>query len=264
MTSTALLFRRLGEARGPAPYDDRLRAKFENKASRLLYIKYGGAVLAACPFCNSQDPTTYLVYAAPALALPHLLNALVVGIATSEPVTGKAGLQWRALATYAAAAILVVDTYMLASWDPAANESARMLDEVFWFHWKVRMGRFLAFAVLDLALAAVIFLGATNRMFVVPPTVSDKIDAATAALALVHFKSRTASVMKNTIARDRELREQNATYWTHEGIIMQEALESEEVMNALKDAVENGRLDVEGTDRAADDFTRRMMGGGGS
>lgn len=42
---------------------------------------------------------------------------------------------------------------------------------------------------------------------------------------------------------------------------MQEAMESEEVMHSMRDAVENGRFDPEGMNRAADDFIRRVMGG---
>lgn len=260
-TSSGLLFRRLAEVRPLTAHDDLIRDKFESKSSRLLYYKYGGDVLADCPFCNSLDPQTYLVYAAPPTALVHLLNTLVIGVATSEPVNGKAGLQWRSMATYAAMALLLVDGYMLASWDPAGNENVRVLAEVSFFHWSMRLYRFLSFAVLDLMLAGVLYLSATNRMFVVPPTISEKIDNTTAALAIVQLRIRSANVLKNTIARDGELRAIDAAYWSHEGLVMQEAMESEEVMNSMRDAVENGRLDPEGMDRAADDFTRRIIMG---
>ncbi|CAN8103763.1 unnamed protein product [Discula destructiva] len=259
-TSTALLFRRLDEVRPLTPHDDLIRAKLESKASRLLYYKYGGDVLASCPFCTSQEPQTYLLYAAPAIALTHLLNAALVGIVTSEPVAGKAGQQWRSLATWVAVGLLAVDGYMLASWDPAGNENARVLSEVYFFHWVVRRCRFLAFAALDLGLAVVLYLSATNRMFVVPATVAEKIDGAAAALSLVQMRIRSANVLKNTIARDGELRAVDANYWAHEGMVMQEAMESEEVMISIRDAVENGRIDPEGMDQAADDFTRRVMG----
>lgn len=260
-TSPGLLFNRLSEVRPLTAHDHLIRDKFESKASRLLYYKYGGNVLADCPFCNSQDPRTYLLYAAPTIALTHLLNALVIGIATSEPVTGKAGLQWRSLTTYAAVALLLVDGYMLASWDPAENEKARVLTEVSFFHWSLRLYRLLAFALLDLVLAGVLYLSATNRMFVVPPTVSEKIDMATVALSNMQLKIRSANVLKNTVARDGELRAIDAAYWQDEGLVMQEAMESEEVMHSMRDAVENGRFDPEGMNRAADDFIRRVMGG---
>lgn len=240
-----------------------MQEKFESKASRLLYYKYGPAVLADCPFCNSQDPNTYLLYAAPSVAVVHLFNAVLVGIATSESVTGKAGHQWRSLATYAAVALMAVDGYMLAQWDHVAgNEKARVLGEVFFFYWTSRMYRLLSLAVLDAALAGVLYFSTTNRMFVVASTVSERIDLATSALGNVNMRIRSANVLKNTVARDGELRAIDAGYWAHEGMVMQEAMESEEVVNSMRDAVENRRLNPEAMDQAAEQFSQQVMGGG--
>lgn len=258
--TTNLLFKRLAQARNLTAYDDLLRDKFESKASKMLYFKYGPDVLATCPFCNSQDPTTYLLFAAPAVALVHLANAVIVGIATSEPLAGAAGVQWRGVATWAAVTLLAVDAYLLASWDPAGNEGARVLRDVSFLHWTMRLGRLLAFAVLDAALAAMLFLSATRRMFVVPPTVSERIDAATAAVAAVHMRVRSANVLKNTIARDPELRAVDAAHWAEETATMQEAMESEEVVSSMRDALDNGRLDPQGVDTAADEFSHRVLG----
>lgn len=261
-TSPGLLFSRLQQLRGNTLRDRILEEKFESKASRLLYYKYGGAVLADCPFCNSQDPRTYLLYAAPSVAVTHLLNAVLVGGATSESVTGQAGNQWRSLATYAAAVLAVVDAYMLAQWDHVAgNEKARVLGEIFFFHWNARRYRFVAFAALDLVLAVVLYLSTTNRMFVVAPTVSERIDSAAAALGHVNMRIRSANVLKNTVARDGELRAIDAGYWAHEGMVMQEAMESEEVVNSMRDAVENRRLNPEAMDQAAEQFSQQVMAG---
>lgn len=262
-TSPGLLFSRLNQLRAPTARDSVIQEKFESKASRLLYYKYGGAVLADCPFCNSQDPNTYLLYAAPSIAVVHLLNAVVVGFATSESMTGKAGNQWRSLATYAAVLLLALDGFSLATWDHVAkNEKARVLDEIDFFHWTLRSFRFLSLAALDLVLAGVLYLSTTNRMFVVPPTVSERIDLATAALGHVNMRIRSANVLKNTVARDGELRAIDAGYWAHEGMVMQEAMESEEVVNSMRDAVENRRLNPEAMDEAAEQFSQQVMGGG--
>lgn len=220
-------------------------------------------MLADCPFCNSQDPNTYLLYAAPSVASMHLLNAVLIGIATSESVTGKAGNQWRSLATYTAVALTAVDGYMLAQWDHiAGNERARVLGEIFFFYWTARISRLLCLAALDLVLAGVLYLSTTNRMFVVASTVSERIDLATAALGHVNMKVRSANVLKNTVARDGELRAIDAGYWAHEGMVMQEAMESEEVVNSMRDAVENRRLNPEAMDQAAEQFSQQVIGGG--
>lgn len=124
------------------------------------------------------------------------------------------------------------------------------------------MYRFLSLAALDLVLAGVLFLSTTNRMFVVGPTLSERVDLATAALGHVNMRIRSANVLKNTVARDGELRAIDAGYWAHEGIIMQEAMESEEVVNSMRDAMENRRLNPEAMDQAAEQFSQQVMGGG--
>lgn len=262
-TSANLLFSRLSQLRQPTGRDAVLHDKFENKASKLLYYKYGPAVLADCPFCNSQDPRTYLLYASPAAALPHLLNLVLVALATSQSVTGQAGARrWRPLATYAAALLACVDAYALATWDPiAGNEKARVLAEVFFFHWTARAARHGALAALDVLLAVVLYLSATRRMFVVAPTVSERVDAARDALGVVNMQIRSANVLKNTVARDAELRQVDAHYWAQEGIVMQEAMESEEVAESMRNAVENGRINMEGMNQAAEAFAQQVMGG---
>lgn len=259
-TSANLLFSRLATLRSLTAGDEILHDRFESKASKLLYYKYGPDALAGCPFCNSQDPRTYLVYAAPTVAAAHLLNAIIVGVATSEFVMGKAGAQWRALATYGAAALAAADLYALSQWDHVAgNDKARVLSEVYFFHWVARRYRHLALAALDLLLACALYLSATNRMFVVAPTTSERIDLIRDALGVVNRQTRSANVLKNTVSRDGELRAINAGYWAHEGLVMQEAMESEEVLESMRDAVENRRIDLASMDQAAESFVQHVL-----
>lgn len=264
-TSAGLILTRLATMRAPHERDAVLLGdKFASKASRLLYYKYGPAVLADCPFCSSQDPTTYLVYALPAVVAPHLASALLVGLATSAPVTGPEGRQFRVPAAYAAAALAAVDVYFLVSWDPVqGNEKARVLSEVDFFFWTSRVYRHLGLALLHVVLAAAVYASCTNRFFVVGPTVAERIDAVREAmLGGVNMKVRSANVLKNTVARDAELRAMEAAYWAHEGQVMQEAMESEEVAESMRDAVENRRINMEEMDRMAEGFTARVMAEG--
>lgn len=260
-TSANLLFSRLATLRPLTARDEALHKKFESRASKLLYYKYGPDALAGCPFCNSQDPRTYLLYAAPAVAAAHLLNALLIGAATSVSATGQAGAQWRALATYAGAALAGADFYALAQWDHVAgNERARVLGEVFFFHWAARTCRHLALAGLDLLLAGLLYLSTTNRMFIVVPTTSERIDVVRGALGGINMQIRSANVLKNTVSRDAELRAIDAGYWAHEGMVMQEAMESEEVVESMRDAVENRRIDLTTVDQAAESFAQHVLG----
>ncbi|PSR78805.1 hypothetical protein BD289DRAFT_416262 [Coniella lustricola] len=264
-TSNNLLASRLATLRPLTERDERIiHTKFESKASKLLYYKYGPDALANCPFCTSQDPTTYLLYAIPAVAIPHLLNAVLVGVSTSLTLTGKAGAQWRSLATYAAASVAIIDFYALSQWDHVSgNEKARILAEVFFFHWTARTMRFLALAGLQLTLAGVLYLSSTNRMFVPATTASERIDTITAALGVVNMRIRSANVLKNTVARDADLRAIDVSYWAHEGVVMQEAMESMEVVESMRDAVENRRIDPQAMEQAADAFAQRVMGDAG-
>lgn len=260
-TSNNLLFSRLAAVRPLTSRDDVLRDKFESRASKLLYYKYGPDALADCPFCNSQDPTTYLLYAAPAAAAPHLLNALLVGLATSSSLTGDAGAQWRAPAAWASSGLAIADAYFLARWDHVAgNEKARVLAEVFFFHWTARTWRHLALAAVDLALAGLVWASATNRMFAVRPTAAERVDGVRDALGAVNMRIRSANVLKNTVSRDAELRAIDAGYWAHEGMVMQEAMESEEVVESMRDAVENRRIDLATVDQAAEAFAKHVLG----
>lgn len=260
-SSNNLIATRLATLRPLTPRDAVLHDKFESKASKLLYYKYGPDVLAECPFCSSQDPTTYLVYALPSILLPHLVSAVVIGLATSDAITGPEGRQFRVLATYAAGALAAADIYFAVTWDHVtSNEKARVLAEIDFFFWTSRRWRQLALALTQVVLAGAVYVACTNRFFVVGPTVSARIDAVREAmLGGVNMKVRSANVLKNTVARDAELRALDAAYWAHEGQVVQEAMESEEVVESMRDAVENRRINMEEMDRMAEGFTERVV-----
>lgn len=78
-------------------------------------------------------------------------------------------------------------------------------------------------------------------------------------LGQVNMKVKSANILKNTVARDAELRAIDAAYWAHEGQVVAEAMESEEVLDSLRDAVENRRINMEEMDRTAEAFTMMVM-----
>lgn len=259
-TSTNLILSRLAALRPLTARDDVLHDKFESKASKLLYYKYGPDVLLDCPFCNSQEPSTYLLYAVPAAAVSHLANAVLVGLATSGSVTARQGSQWRALATYAAAALAAADMYVLSQWDHVSgNEKARVLAEVTFLHWSLRACRYLALAGLDVLLAGCLYLSGTNRMFQVPPSTSERVDAVAEGLHKTRARLQSAGIIKNTTARDAELRAAEARYWAFEVVTNQEAMESEEVVESMRDAVENHRIDVGAIGQDAQTYAQNVL-----
>lgn len=150
---------------------------------------------------------------------------------------------------------------MMVTWDHVShNEKARVLGEVVFYHWIARTYRHLALAAVDMVLAGLMYLSATNRMFVPALSAADRIDTITSALGAVNIQVRSANVIKNTVARDAELRNVDAAYWAHEGIVMQEAIESEEVVQSMRDAVENRRVDLDAMNYAAEHFVRQVVG----
>jgi hypothetical protein len=259
-SSNNLILSRLSSLRALTPRDNVLHNKFESKASKLLYYKYGPDALIDCPFCNSNEPTTYLLYATPSIAAVHLLNAALLGASTSASLTGKTGAQWRALATYAAVGAAALDLYLLTTWDHVAgNDKARVLSEVTFYYWRARALRNLGLAVLDVLVAGALWLSGTRRMFPVAQTVSERVDEATTRLAKTRNQLHAAGVIKNTTARDGELRAAEARYWAHEAIIMSEAMESEEVVGSMRDAVENKRVDLDNIGQVAETYARDVL-----
>lgn len=259
-SSANLILSRLSALRPLTARDDVLRDKFESRASKLLYYKYGPDALLDCPFCTSQEPLTYLLYAAPAAAAAHLLNAVLVGLATSGSVTGRQGAQWRAVATYAGAALAAADMYLLSQWDHVAgNEKARVLAEVTFLHWTLRACRYLGLAGLDLLLAGLLYLSGTNRMFLVAPSASERVDALAEGMRRTRARLQSAGIIKNTTARDAELRVAEARYWAFEVVSSQEAMESEEVVESMRDAIENRRIDLGAIGLDAETYAQNVL-----
>lgn len=246
-----VLFSRLEAVRPLTPSDDTLRAKFVNLESRLLYAQFGPAVLADCPFCNADEPKSYLYYAVPLLLWPHVANLVVIAAVTSPALTGKYGAPWRTLAVIAAVTLAVVETYFVAWYNYQANSRALRLPEVDFFYWDMRSYRLLALAALNGALGWVLYLSSTNRAFARLPSPAERIDDVSRALLHVKSALNAVCIVKNTAMRDEELRARSQAYWAHEVRVMREVMEERDVIEGVNDALSN-RIDI---DRIAADAT---------
>ncbi|KAI0391019.1 hypothetical protein F5Y17DRAFT_442200 [Xylariaceae sp. FL0594] len=256
---TEVLFNRLASIRPLTASDGALRHKFVNLESRLLYLQFGPDVLASCPFCLSEEPKTYLYYALPSIAAPHLLNLVVLSLATSATVAGKEAAAWRSSAAVSAAALAALDVYATSTYNHGANARATRLSELDMFFWSSRALRLVALAVLDLAVAALIYVSATNRLFASPPDPAARVEAVTRNLLAV-TKSRLSAVgiVKNTSLRDEGLRDRTSAYWRHEGRLMREVMEEREVVEGVKDALAN-RINIQEISRDAENYALNMF-----
>lgn len=258
---TDVLFTRLAALRpfGLTERDDILRTKINSLESRLLYFQFGPDVIIDCPVCNPEYLPSYLYYTVPALMIPHLFNLVVLAIATSGLFTGKSGARWRNSATIAAAAIAILDIYSVGSYAYKDNARATRLEEIDTFYWKMRAFRCLTLATLDGVLGLVLYLSSTNRFFVTPPSTAERIELATRLVESTRSKMSAVGVLRNTVARDEELREKSTGYWVREGQVMGEIMAEREVVAGIQNALEN-RINMSNITADAEAYATGVIG----
>lgn len=256
-----VLFNRVAQGRAGnalTKLDQRLRTRFVNLESRLLYFQFGPDVVAGCPFCSADEPKSYFYYALPGLLWPHIANLFVVALVTSPSLTGQHGGQWRSLATIAGCALAGLDVWLVSSYNHQANARALRLPNIDFFFWNHRVYRLLAFAALDAALAFVLFLSSTNRAFVKLPSTAQRLDTANRAVALVRSKLSALGIVKNTALRDEDLRSRSQAYWAHEVRLMSEVMEERDVIEGVNDALGN-RIDIQTITRDAEAYAQNVL-----
>lgn len=102
----------------------------------------------------------------------------------------------------------------------------------------MRIYRGLAIAATDAILGWVIWLAATNRFFITPPTVVQRLDTLIRAVESSNGRLWATGNVRNTVVRDRELREKVARYWNEEKGLYEER----EVVDAIQGALT--RIDI--------------------
>ncbi|KAK3293448.1 uncharacterized protein B0H64DRAFT_364056 [Chaetomium fimeti] len=240
-----------------------LRAKFASLESRLLYLQHGPSVLATCPFCTSDEPRSYLYYAIPDMLAPHLFNLLIIAFATSSLFTSQSlaaasTSRFRSAASLAAVGFAFLDLYWVAAYNHTANARALRLGEIDAFFWTARAVRYGAAALVDALLALLLYLAATHRAFVTPPSPADRVDNVARALGTIKGVVNAAGVVKNTVLRDEELRARSMSYWAHEVRLMREMMEEREVVEGVNDALLN-RIDIRGIERDAEVYAKAVL-----
>ncbi|KAL2073174.1 hypothetical protein VTL71DRAFT_10498 [Oculimacula yallundae] len=244
-TPTDVLFTRLSALRptGLTATDNLLRSRLNSLDSRLLFFQHGPSVLSECTFCNADDPNSYLYYSLPSILGPHLVNLVILAIVTSGLFTGKEGAIWRTTATVGAASLALLEIYLVASYQPAANARATRAEDLDFFFWKMRVYRGVGLAALDAMLGWVLYLSSTNRAFVTPPTTPERIEISSRVLDAARAKLNATGILRNTILRDDDLRGRNSAYWVHEGQVMGGVMEERAVVEGVNNALEN-RIDM--------------------
>ena len=169
-------------------------------------------------------------------------------------------------ATIAGIVIAGLDIYLVVTYNHLTNRRMTRLQELDFFYWKARVFRAVSLAGLDVLLSGLMYLSATNRAFVNPPTAAERIEGVTRVLGGIKGKVNALGVVKNTCSRDDDLRRRSTAYWNHEVMLMREVMEEREVIEGVSNALEN-RIDIESISRDADLYAESMLvplvGGGG-
>ncbi|KAI0453172.1 CHD5-like protein-domain-containing protein [Xylaria acuta] len=258
---TDVLFTRLASLRpgnSLTQSDAALRLKFVNLESRLLYLQFGPDVLASCPFCVSDEPKTYLYYALPSLLAPHLLNLVVLSLATSATVAGNEAARWRRSAAVAGAVAAGFDVWSVSTYNYGANARAARPADVDMFFWTSRSLRYIVLGVINMGIAALIYVSATNRLFAAPPDPAARVEAVTRQLLATKSRLSAVGIVKNTSLRDEDLRARTSAYWTHEGRLMREVMEDRDVVEGVNDALAN-RINIQDISRDAETYALNML-----
>lgn len=256
-----VLFARVSGLRpnGLTSSDNILRTKIASLDSRLLYFQHGPDIITNCLFCNPEDPNSYLYYSIPAILAPHLFNLCILALVTSGLFTGKEGAIWRTTATIAACAAVVLDLYLVSSYDTAANSKATRLEDIDTFFWKMRVYRLLGLATINGLLGWMLFLSSTNRAFIKPATTQERIEGSTKVLDAVRSKMSAMGILRNTVQRDAELRQRSSDYWVREGMVMGELMEEREVVEGVNNAL-GSRIDMNTITRDAEAYAQNVVG----
>ncbi|KAF2441748.1 hypothetical protein P171DRAFT_365848 [Karstenula rhodostoma CBS 690.94] len=237
-----VLLTRLRLLRDLTPADEVLREKFTvNNANKMLYFAFGPDTLLNCVWCIAADGSNstrnYFLYALPKLLTPHIAHLAVLGIATSSMV-GPEGTRFRTHATIAGLALLVTETWYLGTYDPAVNKRHKVLENVDFAHWRIRVLRYVAFALVDFALAGTLYLTSTNRWLARPEPIANRLESTTKVAEETLHKLRALGLLENSINRDPGLRQVREEYWRTEGQVMSEAVAAPEVTEKINAAIE--------------------------
>ncbi|KAF2471770.1 uncharacterized protein BDR25DRAFT_22865 [Lindgomyces ingoldianus] len=237
-----VLFARLKLLRPLTEEDEVLRSKFSASGQyKLLYLTYGPDTLINCIWCTTSDgidAQNYFLYSLPKMVTPHIFHLAVLGLATSSLV-GSEGSRFRTHATIAGLLLMVAEIWFLNSYDVTLNKKAKVLQELDFVHWRVRVLRYLAFAASDGILACVLWATSTNRWLASPPAIAERLEVTTRQAEETLNKLRALGLLTNSINRDPALRGVREEYWQTEGTVMAETVQEEEVMDTINQAVNN-------------------------
>ena len=220
---------------------------------------YAGETVGNCPFCSSDEPRSFFYYAAPEIFLPHLLNFGVLGVATSHAVAGREGSRFRTLATVVGVVMVLVEVTAWWRYDWKANGRVTRPQDLFLFYGRVRLGRSLGMALVDMGFAGLLWGTATNRFMFVPPGAEERVDVVLRRLENARGKMGAAGIIRNVAARNEGLRVKSEDFFVQDDRGWAEVMTDEEVKKSIAKAKAQGRLDVHKMEREAEKYAENLI-----
>lgn len=238
-TETSVLFARLRHLRPLTADDEALRVKFNYARNKLLYLTYGPDSVLNCIWCadaNEDDQLYYFLYTLPAILTPHIFQLGALGLATSSLV-GAEGSRFRTHAIVVGLVMLLCECSYMGLYDLQANKRAITTKELDFAFWRVRFLRYMAFALVDLAFALLLWVTSTNRWLAKPISVAERLELATKQSEDTLNKLRALGLLSNSVNRDATLRGVREEYWRTEGQVMAETIQDEAVAEQINAAI---------------------------
>ncbi|KAI9887597.1 MAG: hypothetical protein M1823_000581 [Watsoniomyces obsoletus] len=260
-TSTELLFRRLATLNPLTPTQETLKTLFTSTEARGHYLALGPDPLLHCPFCSPEDPNSYIYFALPSILAPYLLHIGFLGLITSSSIFGVEPARWRTQAIIAGIILGAMEIYMRLTYDLRASiaEATRTLTEPDPWHWKVLMYRGISLAMTDAGLAYMIYLSATNRAFLKPVSIDDRLEDISKKWEGVNTKIQALGITRSTIQGKGELRRTVLKHWASANEVTQNALKEEEVQRYMKTV--KARWDMRKVEMEAEGYAEGLVEG---
>ena len=199
VTSGSVIETRLAAMRPLTFVDQSLLSLFRSQSARMLYTLFGPKPLVECIWCergedNEVDRTLLLWYSLPAIAMPYLCQLAIVGLSTVASTTPQALRFYASLCTVLAG---LFEFYTLATFDLTRNAATVDPRQVHWVHWTMRRHRNIAFAIVQLAMAAVIYLTASDLVNFKPAPPSQRVAGLLAKLSALRIHTQRKRVVQS-------------------------------------------------------------------
>lgn len=190
-------------------------------AGMLLYSVHGPAI-GDCEWCSIQSSYSFVLYRAPAVMLPYLINWIALLVLTEA----RPSRPWRTTGFLFLGGILTLDLYSLFSLSKSNG----------WVYWSFGLKRLMLPSMLFSILAGLVYLSSRGLMFSSNlDTKENLMDANKSLKQSLDFLNLTATIQAAK-GVDETYREAYFDYWKRHGQGISKMQHDKYYQDAIKDA----------------------------